>query len=213
MDITFILEIIGTIAFAFSGAFVAIEYKLDMFGILSAAVVTATGGGAIRDILLGNTPPLLFTNPIYFIVSVCIAFITAIIYKSLIQSRFKNHILGIIDLFDAIGLAVFTIVGMQTAITMGFDDNKFLVCFVGLVTAVGGGVLRDIFTCRQPIIMQKEIYATASVLGSIIYLILGEINFIPEYAAAGVSMAVMFSIRMWSLKNDVNLPFAENKKK
>ncbi|MEG0804098.1 MAG: trimeric intracellular cation channel family protein [Pygmaiobacter sp.] len=206
MNITSIFEVIGTIAFAFSGAFIAIECRLDMFGILCAAVFTATGGGMTRDIILGNTPPLLFRNPTYVILATVIAFITAILYVPLIKSRFKNHVFSLINILDAIGLAVFTVVGMQTAIAMGFGSNAFLVCFVGVVSAVGGGVFRDIFASRPPVVMQKEIYATASIIGSILYFFARAA--MPDYLAAGIAMLCIFFIRIWSLRHDINLPYA-----
>lgn len=210
MDYTTLFEVCGTIAFAFSGAFIAIECRLDIFGILCAAVVTATGGGMLRDVILGNTPPLMFRDPVYVILAAVIAFVTAIIYIRLVRSRFRSSIFSIINVLDAVGLAVFTVVGMRTAITCGFGANAFLVCFVGVVSAVGGGVLRDLFAGRQPVIMQKEVYATASVAGSVLYYYLRLL--LPDDLAAALSMAVIFAIRMWSVYRGWNLPFAKTKK-
>lgn len=204
---TFFLEVIGTIAFAFSGAFVAIECRLDIFGILCAAVVTATGGGMTRDIILGNTPPLMFRDPTYVIIAILFAFATVLIYVPLVKSRFKKNILGIINVLDAIGLAVFTIVGMNNAVQFGYGDNCFLVCFVGVLSAVGGGLIRDIFVDRKPVILQKEIYATASLVGSVFYYYGSRV--LPGYLSPTISMVLIFLIRVWSLHRDINLPLAE----
>lgn len=211
MDITVFFEVCGTIAFAFSGAFVAIESRLDMFGIWCAAVVTATGGGMVRDLILGNTPPLLFRDPVYAALATVIAFLTAVIYIHLMRSRRRQYILSLIDLLDAGGLAVFTVVGMRTAITAGYGDNVFLVCFVGVVTAVGGGVLRDLFAGRQPVIMQKDIYATASLVGSLFYYYLRSLT--GDDAAAALAMALIFAVRIWSVRRGVNLPYARTREK
>lgn len=207
MDITAFFEVCGTIAFAFSGAFVAIECRLDMFGIWCAAVVTATGGGVVRDLILGNTPPLVFRDPVYVALATGIAFLTAIIYIRLKRSRRRHSILAIINLLDAIGLAVFTVVGMRTAIAAGFKDNIFLVCIVGMITAVGGGVLRDLFAGRQPVIMQKEIYATASLVGSLIYYFL--LVPIGDKTSSMMAMGLIFCIRVFSVRYGVNLPFVK----
>ena len=211
MDITAVFEVFGTIAFAFSGAFVAIECRLDMFGIWCAAVVTATGGGMVRDIILGNTPPLLFRDPVYVALATGIAFLTALIYIRLMRSQWRHSILAIINILDAIGLAVFTIVGMCTAIFAGFGENAFLVCFVGVVTAVGGGVLRDLFAGRQPVIMQKDIYATASLIGSAAYYYLRPV--MGSDPAAALAMSAIFIIRIWSVRRGINLPYARTKEK
>lgn len=207
MELTSVFEVFGTIAFAFSGAFVAIENRLDMFGIVCSAMATATGGGMIRDLILGNTPPLLFRSPVYVVLAVLIAFLTAVIYIPLVKSSWKHRIFAIIDILDAIGLAVFTVVGMETAISSGYGTNMFLVCFVGVVSAVGGGVLRDLFVNRRPVIMQKEIYATAALIGSVVYYVARSV--LPDEAAAMAAMLLIFIIRVWSQRHHINLPFAE----
>lgn len=204
---TFILEVLGTVTFAFAGALVSIENDLDMFGIICMAVVTATGGGMTRDIILGNTPPMMFRNPIYVVIAIVSAFATIAIYKPLIKSKFKDNILDIINALDAIGLAIFTIVGMDIAIRLGFGDGMFLVCFVGVCSAVGGGLLRDVMVNRTPVILQKEVYATASILGSLIYYF--GLTFMPVILCSSISMVVIFTLRMWSLRKNINLPYVE----
>ena len=207
MDLTFILEVIGTVTFAFSGAFIAIEYGLDMFGITCMAVVTATGGGMTRDVILGNTPPMMFRNPIYVIIAIVSAFITVFIYKPLVKSSFKDNIMDIINALDAVGLAIFTIVGMNLAVDLGFGNNGFLGCFVGVLSAVGGGLLRDVMVNRTPVILQREVYATASMAGSLLYYFAQ--RYIPYYVSTAIAMLVIFLLRMWSLQKNINLPYVK----
>ncbi len=202
---TFILEVIGTVTFAFAGAFVAIDYDLDWLGIILMAACTACGGGMTRDIIIGNTPPMLFRNPIYVSMAVVVAFITMAIYRPLVKSKYKESILFTINTFDAIGLAVFTVVGMNTAVSVGYADNSFLVCFCGVLSAVGGGLLRDIMVNRTPIILSKDIYATAAIIGSIVYHFAWKM--IGQTPGAYISMIVIFLIRMWAMKNKKNLPY------
>ncbi len=201
---TFILEVIGTITFAFAGAMIGIDNDLDFFGINCAAVSTATAGGMTRDIILGNTPPILFTNPTFFTIALISSFITILIYKPLSKSKYKNHILLIINTLDAIGLAIFTIVGMQVAISLGFNDNYFLLCFVGTLSAVGGGLLRDIMVNVTPTILKKEIYATASIVGAFVYCL--TLNIKNDIVSAGIPLLLIFLIRMWAIIKGAHLP-------
>ncbi len=204
---TFILEVIGTITFAFTGAMIGIDNDLDFFGINCAAVVTATGGGMTRDLILGNTPPMVFRDPTFFTIALITSFITILMYKSLVKSKYKKHILLIINIFDAIGLAIFTIVGMQLAFNLGYSENKFLICFVGALTAVGGGLLRDIMVNISPAILTKEIYATASITGAIVYSF--TITMENEIISIGIPLISIFFIRMWAIIKGVNLPYVK----
>ena len=173
-----ILEIIGTIAFAVSGALAATRHSLDILGIIIVAVTTAVGGGAIRDLTVGITPPTVFTNPIYLIVALltCVVFI---IWQLLIRSDWKlwkkipaQFFEKAFNLTDAIGLGVFTVSGAAVAAKMGHQNNFVLVIFVGAITGVGGGILRDLFTGQIPAIFTKHIYALASLIGAITYYFL-----------------------------------------
>ncbi|MBR2503240.1 MAG: trimeric intracellular cation channel family protein [Oscillospiraceae bacterium] len=206
---TFFLEIIGTIAFAFAGALVAIDNDLDLFGIECMAVMTACGGGMIRDIILGNTPPMMFRNPVYVTVAVLTGFLTVIIYNKFIQSRYKDRILDMISILDAAGLAIFTTVGMDLAMQLGFS-GAFLVCSMGVLTAVGGGLLRDIMVNVKPVILTKEIYATASMIGSVFYYFALQ-TAIPVIITTIISLVIIFGLRMWTIIKHINLPVVEKK--
>ncbi len=208
---TFILEVIGTVTFAFAGAMIGIDNDLDFFGINVAAVATATGGGMTRDIILGNTPPMLFRDPTFFTIALVSSFITIGFYQTLSQSKYKNSILFIINTLDAVGLAIFTIVGMQIARDLNFGDNMFLVIFVGALSAVGGGLLRDIMVNRTPVILQKEVYATASIIGAVVYYILWNLG--NDIIAVGIPLVLIFGIRMWAITKNVNLPYVKKNDK
>ena len=205
---TFFLEVIGTVAFAFAGALVAIDNDLDWFGILCMAGTTACGGGMTRDIILGNTPPMMFRNPIYIGMAIAVGLLTVLIYHKFIQSRHKDKILDIVNVLDAIGLAIFTIVGMDLAMQLG-HTKAFLVCAMGVLTAVGGGLLRDIMVNVKPLILTKEIYATAAMVGSIVYYYSKFI--LSDFAAAAISLVIIFGLRMWTIMKNINLPVVEKK--
>ena len=154
ISLFFLIEAIGTIAFASSGAMTAIRKRLDLLGVIILGETTAVGGGMLRDILLGRVPPSLFINPIYVIM----AFVTVLVLFLII--RFNQHILTgpyiviyerIMNIFDAVGLAAFTVTGIDTAMMAGYGDYRFLSIFLGVLTGVGGGVLRDIMADRRPI--------------------------------------------------------------
>lgn len=172
--IIFIAEILGIIAFAVSGALLAIEKKLDLFGVIFLGVTPAVGGGVIRDLLLGTTPPYMFSNPIYvffaFLTSLCV-FAIKYFYRenSDRTALITNHIVNIVD---AIGLGTFVVVGTDTAIQAGYGDNGFLAVTVGVITGVGGGILRDIFIGQIPYIFRKHVYAVTGIIGASLYYLM-----------------------------------------
>ena len=169
--IIFIMEIIGVIAFAASGAMVGIKKNMDVFGIAVLGVVTSVGGGIIRDLVLGINPPKVFNNPIYVEVALltsCVLFLVLFIFRK----RKPDNIKSIYDItmliMDTIGLAIFTVLGVKTGIQMGYGNQEFLLIFVGTVTGVGGGLLRDMMADIPPAIFVKHIYACASIAGAIV---------------------------------------------
>lgn len=162
------VEIVGTVAFAASGAMLAIDRDLDLFGVLLLGVTTAVGGGVMRDVLLGTFPPNAFSNSIY----VAVAFVTALavfMFAFLQEGRYwkqRARLDRIVNLLDAIGLGIFSVVGAQTAINRGFGRNAFLCIFMGMMTGVGGGILRDMMSQTIPFVLKKRIYAVASIAGA-----------------------------------------------
>lgn len=166
-----IIELIGIIAFAISGAVVAIKKKFDLFGIIVLGVITAVGGGAIRDIILGIIPPTMFKNSLYVLVAFvtsCLSFIGAALAAVKFKKN-KKFFIDIVNFFDAIGLGVFAVTGTNTAIVSGFSNNPFLAIFVGVITGIGGGMLRDIFAGKVPFVLYKDIYASAAIVGAALY--------------------------------------------
>lgn len=167
--LVFIIEIIGTVAFASSGAMVGIRKKMDIFGVIVMAITTAVGGGIIRDLILGIKPPNTFRNPVYVTYSIVTAVILFVIFyvkKQMLDSRALFYYEKIMILLDAIGLGAFTVIGVETAYAIGYGPQKFLLLFVGVITGVGGGVIRDMMAQQIPFILVKQVYACASLLGA-----------------------------------------------
>lgn len=167
----FIVEILGTIAFATSGAMVAISKRVDIFGVLVLSSVTALGGGCIRDILIGALPPRMFSDYRYVMVSVIVSllvFIIAYIFRDLYQKS-QKIVDSVNNIFDAVGLGVFTVTGVQVAIESGFKMNSILAVCLGAITGIGGGILRDVMLREIPFVLKKRIYALASIAGGVVY--------------------------------------------
>ena len=169
-NIVFILEIIGTVAFAVSGALVGIRRSMDIFGVCVLGVVTAVGGGAIRDVAVGIIPPNVFRDPVYATVAVLVScLVFGIMYFRSFRStgRLGRLYDGAMLLMDAVGLGIFTVVGVNAGIQQGYGGNAFLLIFTGTVTGVGGGLLRDIMAGVPPYIFVRHIYACASIAGAV----------------------------------------------
>lgn len=207
-DVFFLLlEMLGTVVFSIAGGLVAIERGLDYFGILVLAITTAVGGGALRDITLGLTPPAMFLDPKYVVVAVVTAIIMLALlyhYGNFVENAKFVSFMGLITFFDAVGLGIFTTIGMDTAIHAGYGDNAFLTVFVGVLTGVGGGVLRDIMVRRTPLVLRREIYAVASIIGAILYFY--GIRWFPKTICMVVCSCIVIAIRLLSVRFHWNLP-------
>lgn len=167
-----ITDSIGVAAAAVSGAMIAIERKLDLFGVFFLGMITALGGGIMRDVLLGEVPPRFFTNYLAILIVVLMVsavFITAKLWNGWRNPDVKRRIDQVHNLFDAVGLAAFTVTGAQVAILAGHADNPFLCVCMGMTTGIGGGVLRDMMSRHTPYVLQKRIYAVASIIGALFY--------------------------------------------
>ena len=204
-DVMFVLELIGAAAFAVSGAMVAIEKKADIFGVLFLAVTTALGGGVIRDVLIGRIPPVMFVSYWYLLISV-VAALAVFIDAYLRSEKYKLHLDkldAVNNVFDAIGLAVFTVSGMNAA--MPVSDNVILVLFVGMCTGVGGGMLRDVMTNTMPKVLRKRVYAVASLIGGGLYSVMHVLD-INQLLSVGCGMLVIFALRLFATIYKWNLP-------
>ncbi len=194
------LDLFGTMAFAVTGAFKAIEHKSDILGVIILSTITGVAGGAIRDIIFGKFPPVVFINPLYLIVTVVTGIIIFILYPSI-----KIH-WNLFLKFDAVGLGVFTVIGASIAYNL-FGLNILTMTLAGVLTAVGGGILRDVFVNEVPIIFVKELYASTSFAGVLILFVMLAMG-INLYVATIPSILAVTTIRLLAMKFNWNLPRA-----
>lgn len=203
------MEITGTIAFACSGAMIAMKRKLDLLGVIVLALATSFGGGILRDIMLGQTPPAIFTNLTQSYVVCWISISLFVIFKmnwnSYLPLTSKTYD-DFLNAVDALGLGLFTVTGINKGISAGFDEYAFFCGFLGVMTGVGGGILRDILSGQTPIVLQRNIYVSASILGAVSYLSLR--SHISEANALIISSFIVFVIRILARHFDWNLPKA-----
>lgn len=204
----FILEIIGTIAFASSGAMVGIKKRMDLLGVCVLGMTTAVGGGMFRDLILGVTPPVMFQNPTYALLAIAFSvFVFCGMYffqGKLEHSRAYEYYDRLMMLCDAIGLGLFTVVGVNTARNIGYETTEFLQIFVGVLTGVGGGMLRDIMAGNTPYIFVKHVYASASIIGAAVCVLVS--NWFGELPGMLAGAAVVFVIRILAAHFKWNLP-------
>lgn len=209
----FFIEAIGTIAFASSGAMVAIKKRLDLLGIIVLGVTTAVGGGMLRDIIIGNLPPALFKDPVYVLlafITVMVLFIVVRMNQKILDSRSIEAYEKVMNIFDAVGLGAFTVVGIDTAVTYGYGEYHFLIIFLGVITGVGGGILRDIMAGQTPYVLRKHIYACASIAGALLYA--GLLNRINGNIAMAAGACFVVLIRVLATRFCWDLPTATNNK-
>lgn len=200
MTLLIYFDLIGVVAFAISGALIGIEKKLDLFGVIFLATTTAVGGGIFRDLLIGNTPPTTFLNPISMIISSSVGFIVFFTPNKII--KFNKVIL----ISDAIGLSVFSVIGCRTAIVNGVE-NAFFAVAMGLSTGVGGGILRDVFVNNIPYVLKKEIYAIASIIGALCYYFISK--HLSDILSLYISFSITFIIRLLAIKFNISLPVSK----
>lgn len=199
MDFSFfnILDLLGTIAFAISGALAAMNRKLDLFGIFIIAFVTAIGGGTVRDILIGREPVMWMGDTVY-IYLIGVVTILAIIFRNKIY-----YLKTSLFLFDTIGLGIFTITGVETGIRNGLDPIVSIT--LGAMTGTFGGVIRDILCNEIPVIFRKEIYATASITGGFVFILLYNMGVNTDIIYI-VTTLIIISIRLVVVKYKISLP-------
>ena len=204
-ELIYALEIIGAAAFAVSGAMAALEREADIFGVIFLALVTALGGGVIRDLLLGVTPPKMFVSYVYLAVA-AVAALVVFADAYIRREKYRKHrdkLDSINNMFDAVGLAVFTVSGMNTA--MQQSDNVLLILVLGMSTGVGGGMLRDMMINKMPKVLRKRVYAVASLLGGGVYYGLFALG-VHETIAAVSGMALIIALRVLATVYKWNLP-------
>ncbi|MCX7747122.1 MAG: trimeric intracellular cation channel family protein [Clostridia bacterium] len=196
-----VVDIIGTAAFAVSGVLVGIKNRLDLFGLFVLSVITASGGGLIRDVILSKDIPVFFNQPRY-LVTILVA-----VVGSCIAYKYINKMYFVIKMFDAAGLGVFTILAAYKGILIGLPPIGII--FVAALTGIGGGILRDILVNDVPLVFRSEIYALASIMGAVLFYIL--FNKIDTNLNVYICAFAVFAIRMASVVFNLNLPIIKTK--
>ena len=199
-----IFDLVWTLVFAISGAIAAVKKRLDLYGIFILAIVTALGGGMIRDILLGRTPPGVFTDIRYLGVSCLGGLLVIFFYKAIDR---LHHPLRIMD---ALGLGIFTVIGVN--VTLASHGSWFAAVMLGMVTGTGGGMVRDVLAKEVPMVLQREVYAVASMAGAVFYIIWLQLPLLAGFRdiqgsiGALLSAALIAAIRIISVYHNWHLP-------
>ena len=197
MTIQYVLELAGTFFFAVSGVLATEDKDRNWFGVSFTGFVTAIGGGSLRDMLLGSYP-LVWIGDINFLYAIIVGLVISFIFFNGL-ARLKRTML----LFDMVGIALFTIIGVEKALSLGVKPE--IAAIMGMFTAVMGGVIRDTLTNKTPIIFNKEIYATACLAGAILYLVLHSLS-VPRNINIPISSALIILIRILAIKFHIELP-------
>ncbi len=200
MSFLYALDLLGTAAFAASGAWAGVRRKMDLFGVLVLGMVTATGGGTLRDILLGDFPPFSLKDETYLYISLAVALAVFLWHRYL---EFLQHPLLY---FDAVGLGTFVVIGTTKALQ--FQLGYLGAVMMGVVTATAGGVIRDVLSNQVPLILRREIYASACVAGAVLLVILHQVA-IPASLAALAAAATVVTVRLLAIRNKWELPRAD----
>jgi uncharacterized membrane protein YeiH len=193
------LDLCGTFVFALSGGMMAVRHRLDLFGVLVLSFAAATSGGIIRDVLLGATPPASVRDWRYIAVSLVAGLFT--FYWSVILDRWRSSVL----ILDAAGLSLFAVSGALKA--LAFDLNPIAAVMLGVLTGIGGGVLRDILVSEVPTVLRSDLYATAALAGASI-VVIGSLLAIPSTATALVGAGLCFALRLVAIRRGWRLPIA-----
>ena len=185
-----IVEYAGLVAFSFSGAMVAIDAEADLFGVVFLALVTTFGGGILRDVMLGITPPKFFTEYSVFVLISAISALAAFGFAMVMKKRYikeRGHLTTIINYFDAAGLGIYAVSGTQIAISSG-NASPFIAVTMGLLTCIFGGLMRDLMLGMIPFVIKKRIYAVAAIAGSLVYYVL------VCHTSVGIALATVFGV-------------------
>lgn len=205
MDIIwYMFDMIGTIAFAVSGALVGVARKMDIFGMAVLALATAIGGGIVRDVLLGYFPPNSLRNVVYVTVVLVVTVIVFLIYNS----RYRKHAMGPRSrasylLADALGLASFTVTGASAGFKL-YPELPIFIVLLGTITAVGGGIIRDMLAQRIPSVLKEDVYALPSIIGGIVYYLMVTSGW--DSMAVYGAFTVVLVIRLLAIKYNWSLP-------
>ena len=195
-------QLAGTVVFAISGVLAVADRDMDWFGALVLGVVTALGGGTLRDLVLGA--PVVWTDDEKYLFAAIAGAVLAIPLARYLARRSARQVENTIELADAAGLGLFAIVGADIALELGFSAPIAVV--TGLLTGAGGGVLRDVLAGRRPLIMSGELYATAAIAGATLFAVLADVVEVSEAAAGVAGVLVVFAIRLGAIRSGWRLP-------
>ena len=195
-----LLDFVGTFAFALSGALVATRRRLDLFGVLVLSFAAATAGGMVRDVLLGATPPVAIVDWRYLAVSSAAGLLT--FFRHADVERMRNPV----QVFDAVGLALFAVLGADKALAAGLGPVGAVM--LGMLTGVGGGIVRDVLVAQVPHVLQRELYAIAALLGATV-VVVGHALGLPPAPTAIVGALLCFVVRWFAIRRGWHLPVAK----
>lgn len=197
MKVMYLADLLGTFAFCITGIMGGIHHRIDVVGAFFLALATAMGGGIIRDMVLGIESST-FNNP-HYLATVFIGVVFTYLFVNKIKDSYQLFIC-----LDALGLAVFTVIGVEKAILL---EVHFLgAILAGTLTATGGGVIRDTLVGEIPFIFHREIYAASSLLGGITFYLVHEFNLMPLSLNIFLSAALIFGVRLWGYQNNIQMP-------
>lgn len=202
MSFLYSLDLLGTAAFAASGALAAIRREMDLFGVLMLGLVTACGGGTLRDLLLGDTPPFIFKDETYLYLSVAVALLVFIFRQHL---EFLHHPL---PYFDAVGLGTFVVIGTGKALE--FKLGLFGSVMMGVMTATAGGMIRDLLSAQVPMVLQREVYASACLAGGTLLYLLHRYSDIPHAWSLLAAALLVICMRLLAIRYNWALPRAND---
>lgn len=200
MSLLVVLDLIGTFVFALSGATVGVERRLDLFGTLVLSFVAGNAGGIIRDVMIGSIPPAAISDWPYLAVSLVAGLIT--FYRPSVVDKFSSPVL----VFDAAGLALFAVSGAQKALAFGL--NPVMAALLGMLTGVGGGVMRDVLVAEIPVVLRADIYAVAALVGAAV-VVIGHLLQMPPTASTIVGALLCLGLRLMAIHRGWHLPIAK----
>jgi uncharacterized membrane protein YeiH len=201
MTLLLVLDLVGTFVFAISGATAGVPRRLDVFGILVLSFVAGNFGGITRDVLIGSVPPAAISDWRYLAVSLLAGLITFYCYS--VVDRLRSSVL----VFDAAGLALFAVSGAQKALAFGLDP--VMAALLGMLTGVGGGMMRDILLAEIPTVLRADLYAVAALAGAAV-VVIGSLLHIPPAATTAVGALLCFGLRLLAIKHGWRLPIAKS---
>lgn len=203
MNLLYALDLLGTAAFAASGALAGIRRDMDIFGVMVLGLVTATGGGTLRDLLLGDSPPFIFKDETYLYLSIAVSLLMFLFHRHLV--RFTHPL----TFFDAVGLGTFVVIGTGKALDFRFGFIGSVMA--GVMTATAGGMIRDMLSNRVPMVLQKEVYASACLAGGILLTLLHRTG-VPRTWALLASAFTVIILRLLAVRFSWSLPRARSGK-